>query len=75
MLQNPKLGLIHVFLALYGPPVDTEGLGSCLIILEPQFNQDWEEMLHNLGFKCVFDDLDGYPAVFVPLKSCMEINQ
>jgi hypothetical protein len=73
MIQAPKVHLIHVFLALYGPPLDTQGLGKCLIILEPNFNRDWEKTLSSQGFSCHFDDLDGCPAVFVPLKHRLEV--
>ena len=74
MIRAPKVCLIHVFLSLFGPPVDTQGLGPCLIILEPEFNRVWEETFHNQGFNCIFDDLDGYPAVFVPLKPMEVMN-
>ena len=74
MIQAPKVCLIHVFLALYGLPVDTQGLGPCFIILEPQLIRVWEKMLSNQGFSCVFNDLDGCPAVFVPLKPMEVMN-
>ena len=74
MIQAPKVRLIHVFLAQFGPPMEVRGLGYCLIIFKPKFNRDWEKTLHTKGFNCIFDDLDGKPAVFVPLKSSLEIN-
>ena len=72
MIQAPKVQFIHVFLDQFGPPVDVQGLGYCLIILKTKFNQDWEKTLHNQGFNCIFDDWDGYPAVFIPIKPRLE---
>jgi len=73
MIQAPKVNLIHVFLVMFGPPVETQGLGQCLIILAPNFNRDWEKTLSNQGFSCLFDDLDGYPSVFIPIKHSLEV--
>ena len=73
MIQAPKVHLIHVFLGMFGPPVETQGLGQCVIILEPGFNQDWKKTLYNQGYNCIFDDLDGYPAVFVLLNPRLEV--
>jgi len=73
MIQAPKVNLIHVFLGMFGPPVETQGLGQCLIILAPNFNRDWEKTLSNQGFNCLFDDLDGYPAVFIPITPSLEV--
>ena len=75
MIQAPKVDLIHVFLGMFGPPAETQGLGQCLIILAPEFNREWERTLSNQGFSWLYDDLDGYPAVFIPLKPSLEVSR
>ena len=52
----------------FGPAQDVKPWGDCLIIFESQFNREWKKELFNQGYSCHFDILDGYPAVFVPLK-------
>ena len=73
MIQAPKVHFIHVLLGLFGPSVDIPGLGQCIIIMETQFNRNWEKTLYNQGYSCHFENLDDYPAVFVPVKPSLEV--
>ena len=75
MTQAPKVHFIHVLLRLFGPPVDIQGLGQCVIIMEAQFSRDWEKTLFNQGYSCYFENLDDYPAVFVPVKPSFEVTR
>ena len=54
--------------ARFGPTHDVAPWGECIIVQGTEFDSDWEVYLGDAGYCCHFDDLDGVPVVFVPLK-------
>ncbi len=52
----------------FGPVLDVAPWGECVVILESQFSFEWEKELFKQGYVCHFEDLDKFPAVFIPLK-------
>lgn len=53
----------------FGPAIDVDSWGSCVIILGPCFTRSWRRLLLDRGYVAHFDYLDDRLAVFVSLKT------
>ncbi len=59
---------IEALLERFGPALEVQGYGKCLVILGSEFDPDWEAELDDQGFTVLFETWNNHPMTVVPLK-------